>query len=49
VGVVQTPDAIDTALGYYRTHRDEIDGWISRNEEAAEAAERVALARRAAS
>jgi hypothetical protein len=45
----QTPSAIETALGYYRDHRDEIDGWISRNEEAAEAAERVALARRAAS
>jgi hypothetical protein len=45
----QPPSAIETALGYYRDHRDEIDGWISRNEEAAEAAERVALARRAAS
>jgi hypothetical protein len=45
----QTPDAIETALGYYQSHRDDIDGWISRNEEAAEAAERVALARRAAS
>jgi hypothetical protein len=45
----QTPGAIETALGYYSRHRQEIDGWISRNEEAAEAAERVALARRAAS
>jgi hypothetical protein len=45
----QTPGAIETALGYYSRQRQEIDGWISRNEEAAEAAERVALARRAAS
>lgn len=45
----QPPSAIETALGYYRDHREEIDGWISRNEKAAEAAERVALARRAAS
>jgi hypothetical protein len=45
----QPPSAIETALGYYRSHRSEIDEWISRNEEAAEAAERVALARRAAS
>jgi hypothetical protein len=45
----QPPSAIETALGYYRSHDAEIDEWISRNEEAAEAAERVALARRAAS
>lgn len=45
----QLVGAIETALRYYEAHRAEIDGWISRNEEAAEAAERVALARRAAS
>lgn len=38
---------IDTALGYYDAHRDEIDAWIRRNEEAADAAERVAWARMA--
>jgi hypothetical protein len=45
----QPSSAVETAIGYYRSHRSEIDEWISRNEEAAEAAERVALARRAAS
>lgn len=45
----QPPSAIETALVYYRSHRLEIDEWISRNEEAAQAAERVALARQAAS
>ena len=45
----QPADAIQTALRYYDTHRAEIDEWISRNEEAAEAAERVARARQAAS
>ena len=41
--------AIETALRYYDVHRDDIDGWIRRNEEAAEATERVARARQAAS
>jgi predicted transcriptional regulator len=41
--------AIEAALSYYHAHRDEIDEWIKRNEEAAEAAERIALARQAAS
>jgi len=45
----QPARAIETALGYYDGHRDEIDEWIRRNEEAAEAAERVARARQAAS
>lgn len=45
----QSTSAIETALRYYETHRAEIDDWIRRNEEAAEAAERVARARQAAS
>jgi predicted transcriptional regulator len=45
----QPPSAIETALRYYEAHRAEIDEWIRRNEEAAEAAERVARARQAAS
>jgi hypothetical protein len=45
----QPIDAIDTALRYYNAHWDEIDEWVRRNEEAAEAAERVARARQAAS
>lgn len=45
----QQASAIETALRYYDAHRAEIDGWIRRNEEAAEAAERVARARRAVS
>lgn len=45
----QPVNAIETALRYYETHRDEIDDWIARNEEAAEAAERVWRARRPAS
>jgi hypothetical protein len=45
----QPVNAIETALRYYDVHRDEIDEWIRRNEEAAEAAERVARARQAAS
>ena len=44
----QPVSAIDTALRYYEAHRAEIDQWIERNEEAAEAAERVARARQAA-
>ena len=44
----QPASAIETALRYYDAHRDDIDEWIRRNEEAAEAAERVAGARRAA-
>ena len=45
----QPAGAIETALRYYDGHREEIDEWIRRNEEAAEAAERVARARQAAS
>lgn len=45
----QPPTAIETALSYYGAHRAAIDEWIQRNEEAAEAAERVARARQAAS
>ena len=41
--------AIETALRYYDAHRSEIDEWIRRNEEAAEAAERVRRARQAVS
>ena len=44
----QPVSAIDTALRYYETHKDEIDEWIRRNEEAAAAAERVWRARQAA-
>ena len=39
--------AIATALNYYETHREEIHDWIGRNEEAAQAAERVLRAREA--
>lgn len=45
----QPASAIETALRYYEAHRAEIDEWIQRNEEVAEAAERVARARQAAS
>jgi hypothetical protein len=45
----QPASAIETALRYYEAHRADIDDWIRRNEEAAEAAERVARARQAAS
>ena len=45
----QSTSAIETALRYHEAHRAEIDDWIRRNEEAAEAAERVARARQAAS
>lgn len=45
----QPASAIETALRYYDAHRDDINEWIRRNEEAAEAAERVARARQAAS
>jgi hypothetical protein len=45
----QPTSAIETALRYYRVHRDEIDEWIRRNDEAAEAAERIWRARQAAS
>ena len=44
----QPRSAIETALRYYEAHRADIDEWIRRNEEAAEAAERVARARQAA-
>ena len=40
----QQATAIETALRYYEAHQHEIDEWIRRNEEAAEAAERVARA-----
>ena len=45
----QPLSAVETAVRYYGAHRDAIDEWIQRNEEAAEAAERVARARQAAS
>ena len=45
----QQTSAIETALRYYDAHKADIDEWIRRNEEAAEAAERVARARQAAS
>jgi hypothetical protein len=45
----QPVDAIGVALTYYHAHRGDIDEWIQRNEEAAEAAERIARARQAAS
>ena len=41
----QPSGAIETALRYYEDRRSEIDDWIRRNEEAAEAAERIARAR----
>jgi hypothetical protein len=47
--LAQPSSSIDTALRYYEAHRAEIDEWVRRNEEAAEAAERVARARHAAS
>jgi hypothetical protein len=43
----QSLGAIETAMRYYEEHRSEIDDWIRRNEEAAEAAERIARARHA--
>ena len=43
----QSAGAIEIALRYYEEHRSEIDDWIRRNEEAAEAAERIARARHA--
>ena len=43
----QSSGAIEIALRYYEEHRSEIDDWIRRNEEAAEAAERIARARHA--
>jgi hypothetical protein len=43
----QPAAAIEAALHYYEAHRDEIDEWIRRNEEVAEAAERVWRARQA--
>jgi predicted transcriptional regulator len=45
----QQAGAIEIALRYYDAHKADIDEWIKRNEEAAEAAERVARARQAAS
>jgi hypothetical protein len=45
----QQMSAIETALHYYEAHKADIDDWIKRNEEVAEAAERVARARQAAS
>ena len=45
----QPASAIEMALRYYGAHQDDVDEWIRRNEEAAEAAERVARARQAAS
>ena len=43
----QSSGAIEIALRYHEEHRSEIDDWIRRNEEAAEAAERIARARHA--
>ena len=43
----QSSGAIEIVLRYYEEHRSEIDDWIRRNEEAAEAAERIARARHA--
>jgi hypothetical protein len=43
----QSSGAVEIALRFYEEHRSEIDGWIRRNEEAAEAAERIARARHA--
>ncbi|MBF6606712.1 MAG: hypothetical protein IVW53_14170 [Chloroflexi bacterium] len=43
----QSSGSIEIALRYYEEHRSEIDDWIRRNEEAAEAAERIARARHA--
>ena len=45
----QPVSAIEAALSYYDAHRSAIDDWIQRNEEAAEAAERVARARQSVS
>lgn len=45
----QPANAIETALRYYDAHRAEIDEWIEQNEEAAEAAERIARAQQASS
>ncbi|HSI97575.1 MAG TPA: hypothetical protein VK926_04370 [Gaiellaceae bacterium] len=45
----QPATAIEAALRYYDAHRPQIDDWIRRNEEAADAAERIARARQAAS
>ena len=39
--------AVAIALRYYEAHRGEIDDWIGRNEEAAQATERVWRARQA--
>jgi hypothetical protein len=43
----QSSGAIEIALRYCEEHQSEIDDWIRRNEEAAEAAERIARARHA--
>ena len=43
----QSSGAIEIVLRYYEEHQSEIDDWIRRNEEAAEAAERIARARHA--
>lgn len=45
----QPLSAVEVALRYYNAHREQIDDWIRRNEEAAAAAERVWRARRAVS
>jgi hypothetical protein len=47
--LTQPASAIEIALRYYDGHQADVDEWIRRNEEAAEAAERVARARQAAS
>lgn len=43
----QPSSSIQTAVRYYEGHRSEIDDWIRRNDEAAEAAERISRARTA--
>jgi len=45
----QPVSAVEMALGYYSSHQGDVDDWIRRNEEAAEAAERVWRAQQAAS
>jgi hypothetical protein len=39
------PQMVRTAIGYYAAHTEEIDDWIRRNDEEAEAAEAAWVAR----
>jgi hypothetical protein len=43
----QPVSAVETALRYYDAHQTDVDDWIRRNEEAADAAERIARGRQA--